>query len=263
MQSRVLIVTGASSGIGWAVARQAARQGWRVIVAARRGARLAELVRRIEADGGQALAVPLDLAEPTGPERLIAATLAAYGRLDALVNNAGLPLAQPFHAATVDALRQQWAVNVTAPVVLTRLALPHLVATGGTVINIGSGLARIAMPGMGNYSPSKIAFTAFTEALRWELAPHGVRVCLVEPGPIRTEFHARAGRGQVLPPALVLTPAACAGPIVRLLDHPRRRLVVPRWLTPVLAGIEWLGRLVPPVADFLATQHARRGRPLA
>jgi short-subunit dehydrogenase len=263
MDKRVVIVTGASSGIGWAVARQAARAGWRVVAVARRTERLAALVWQIESAGGAAVAVVADLGTVGAPEAVISAALGAYGRIDALVNNAGMPLAAPFAEAEAADLRRQWDVNVTAVVVLTRLALPHLEATRGVVVNIGSALTRLAVPGMGNYSPNKIAVAAFTEALRREVGPRGVRVCLVEPGAVRSEFHARAGRGQMLPRPLVLSPAQVAGPLVRLLDRPRRRLVVPGWLAPALLGIEWAGRLVPPLADWLAARYARGGRPRA
>jgi short-subunit dehydrogenase len=260
VEQRVAIVSGASSGLGRAVAWRAARQGFAVVVAARRADRLQALVRRIEAAGGTALAVPADVARLEDQRRLIEATVGAFGRIDVLVNNAGMAVPGEFHAATPEELRRQWDVNVTAVATLTRMALPYLEAHGGVVINIGSALARIPMPGIGNYSPNKIAVRGLTEALRRELAPRGVQVCLVEPGPIATEFHAHARRKQILPAALVLTPAATARPIVRLFDRPSPRIVVPAYLRPVLFGIGALGGLFPPLADLLAALHARRGR---
>ena len=260
MEGRVVIVTGASSGLGRAVAWRAARQGFIVVVAARRADRLTALARRIGATGGTALTVVADLARLEEQQQLIDAVVETFGRIDVLVNNAGMAVAGEFHEATPEDLRRQWDVNVTAVATLTRLALPYLEAHGGVVINIGSALARIPMPGMGNYSPNKIAVRGLTEALRRELAPRGVRVCLVEPGPIATEFHAHARRKQILPAALVLSPAATSRPIVRLFDRPRSRIVVPAYLRPVLFAIGALGGLFPPLADLLAAQHARRGR---
>jgi short-subunit dehydrogenase len=260
VEQRVAIVTGASSGLGRAVAWRAARRGFAVVAAARRADRLHAVARRIEAAGGTALAVPADVARLEDQRRLIEATVGAFGRIDVLVNNAGMAVPGEFHAATPEELRRQWDVNVTAVATLTRLALPYLEAHGGVVINIGSALARIPMPGIGNYSPNKIAVRGLTEALRRELAPRGVQVCLVEPGPIATEFHAHARRKQILPAALVLTPAATARPIVRLFDRPCPRIVVPAYLRPVLFGIGALGGLFPPLADLLAALHARRGR---
>ncbi|HMA36616.1 MAG TPA: SDR family NAD(P)-dependent oxidoreductase [Chloroflexia bacterium] len=260
MHGRVVIITGASSGIGWAVARRAAQQGYQVVLAARRVARLRELAHRITGAGGQALVVPTDVAVLDDQRRLIDSTIQAFGRLDVLFNNAGLPLPGLFHESSPEELRRQWDVNVTAVATLTRLALPYLESQHGSVVNVGSALTRIAMPGIGNYSPNKIAVTALSDALRRELAPYGVAVCLVEPGPVATEFHAKARRRQILPALFVLTPAAVARPIVRLFDHPRRRIVIPAYLAPILAGLELAGRLIPPLADRLAATHARRGQ---
>ncbi len=260
MGERVAIITGAASGIGWAVARRAARRGFRVVLAARRADRLNMLAARIAQDGGQALPVPTDVADLAAQERLVEATLRAYGRIDVLFNNAGLPLPGPFREVSAAELRQQWDVNVTAVATLTRLALPALEQQGGVVVNVGSALTRIAMPGIGNYSPNKIAVTALSAALRRELVPHGVQVCLVEPGPVRTEFHAQARRRQILPARFILSPAALAVPIVRLFEHPRARIIVPGYLGPVLLVMEAAGRLLPGLADFLAAQHGRRGQ---
>lgn len=257
-EKKVAIITGASSGMGWAVARRAARQGWRVVVAARRAERLTDLVGRIQAAGGQALAVPADLSDPADQARLIAATIAAYGRLDVLLNNAGLPLEHDFADSDPADLRRQWDVNVTALVMLTRLALPHLEATGGIVINIGSVIGRVAVPGWGNYSATKVAVAGLTDALRRELAPRGVRVCLVEPGPIATEFYQRSGGPDNLVPSFSVPAPVAAQAIVRLFTHPQRRITIPAWLNPLLTLIELLMRLVPPLADAILIARQRQ-----
>jgi len=257
-EKKVAIITGASSGIGWAVARRAARQGWRVVVAARRAARLTDLVRRIQADGGQALAVTADLSDPTDQARLLAAAIAAYGRLDVLVNNAGLPLERDFADSDPTDLRRQWDVNVTALVTLTRLALPHLEATGGVVINIGSVVGRVAVPGWGNYSATKVAVAGLTDALRRELALRGVRVCLVEPGPIATEFYQRSGGSNNPAPRFAVPAPVAAQAIVRLFTHPQRRITIPAWISPWLTLVEWLARLAPPLADAILMARQRQ-----
>ncbi len=257
-EKKVAIITGASSGMGWAVAQRAARQGWRVVVAARRADRLAELVRRIQAGGGQALAVAADLADPADQARLIAATVAAYGRLDVLVNNAGLPLERDFADSDPAALRRQWDVNVTALVTLTRLALPHLEATHGTVINIGSVIGRFAIPGWGNYSPTKVAVAGLTDALRRELVPRGVHVCLVEPGPIATEFYQRSGGADNSSPPMSVPAPVAAKAIVQLFTQPQRRITIPGWLNPLLTLAEWLARLAPPLTDAVLTARRRQ-----
>ncbi|MDQ2807589.1 MAG: SDR family NAD(P)-dependent oxidoreductase, partial [Chloroflexota bacterium] len=208
--------------------------------------------------GGQALAVPADLSDPADQARLIAATMAAYGRLDVLVNNAGLPLEHDFADSDPADLRRQWDVNVTALVTLTRLALPHLEATGGMVINIGSMIGRVAVPGWGNYSPTKVAVAGLTDALRRELAPRGVYVCLVEPGPIATEFYQRSGGPANPTPRLSVPAPVAAQAIVRLFTHPQRRITIPAWLNPLITLVEWLARLAPPLTDAILMARQRQ-----
>ncbi len=258
VEDRVVIVTGASSGIGWAVARRAAHKGFRVVLAARRAERLEALAARIAADGGQAHVVPADLVDLAAQRHLVDEAIRVYGRIDILVNNAGLPLPVPYAEATPEDLRRQWEVNVVALVTLTRLALPHLEASRGGVINIGSMISRFPVPGMGTYSATKIAVAGLTTALRRELTGRGVRVSLVEPGPIATEFSTRAGGRSMAPGGgpLRISAAQAAVPIVRLFDHPRARIVVPGNLGPVLWLAEQLMRLLGPLVDWF---YARQG----
>jgi short-subunit dehydrogenase len=265
MEQRVVIVTGASSGIGWAVARWAAAKEFRVVLAARREDRLRDLAARIEEDGGTALVVPVDIAKPEDQRRLIDETVRAFGRIDVLVNNAGLPLPTPFSESSPEELRRQWDVNVTTLATLTRRALPYLEQHRhelhpGTVVNVGSSISRFAVPGMGNYSPTKIAVAGLSEALRRELEPRGVHVCLVEPGPVATEFGARAGDKGVVPSRLVVPAAKAARAIVRLFDHPQRRIVIPARLGPVLTLAGGLAGAFPHLVDAVVRRALRQGR---
>lgn len=262
---KVVIVTGASSGIGWAVARRAARKGYRVVLNARREERLRDLAHRIEVGGGQALVVVGDMTRLADQERLVQETLRAFGNhIDVLVNNAGFPLPTLFSETPPEELRRQWDVNVTALATLTRLALPYLKESRGTVVNIGSSISRFAVPGMGNYAPTKIAVAGLTDALRRELAPQGINVCLVEPGPINTEFgeHSGGNFNSGIASRLSISAKAAAVPIVRLFEHPHRRIVVPGWLGPLLTALGGLMRVATPLADavfFVAARRMRRG----
>lgn len=233
MDRRVAIVTGASSGIGAEVAREAAGRGYAVVLAARRGDRIEALAAEIVGSGGVALAVIADLSVLEDQRRLVDEVIRTLGRIDILVNNAAKPLPELFQAATPEDLWEQWSVNVAAAATMTRLALPELRRSRGTVINIGSSIGRFAVPTWGNYAPTKIAIAGLNDALRRELRPLGVRVCLVEPGPIATEFWQRAGN-----PAgnnLAVPAATAARRIVELFEHPRRRIVIPGWLAPLLS----------------------------
>jgi short-subunit dehydrogenase len=265
--NKVALVTGASSGIGAALAVEAAREGYcRLALTARRTDRLEEVARRVRELGGEPLVVPADLADPGAPERIIAAVLDRFGGLDVLVNNAGLGLFEPYSTAPPGDVRRQVEVNLVAPLVLTRLALPHLLERQGTVINIGSAITYFPNPGLGAYGATKAGLAYWNDALRRELRHRGLRVCLVEPGPVATEFFdAAPGRGPGgydpffdRPPAFLHADAArFARRVVRLIEHPRRRLSAPRrTVWPYrLAGA--LARLAPGLGDALITSMIR------
>ena len=257
MEKKVVIVTGASSGIGLAVARLAARRGYRVVLNARREHRLYELANKIKANGGEALVVAGDIARLETQRRVVSATVDRWGRIDVLVNNAGLPLPASYSKSDPEELQRQWDVNVTTLSTLTRLALPYLEASRGTVINIGSSISRFPVPGMGNYAPTKIAVAALTSTMRLELARKGVNVCLVEPGPIATEFSERAGGGMSNSGGFSVPAGKAAVPIVNLFEHPRRRVVIPGWLAPVLLVAGFLTRLFTPPLDAILLARSR------
>jgi NAD(P)-dependent dehydrogenase (short-subunit alcohol dehydrogenase family) len=191
---------------------------------------------------------------------LVQETLRAFGRIDVLVNNAGKPVQGGFEHATPEALQDQWHVNVTSVATLTRLALPELQRRQGIIVNVGSTISRFGVPGWGNYAPTKIAIAGLSDALRRELAPFGVRVCLVEPGPIETEFGLHAGW-----PVNAGFPASMvARAIVRLFERPRRRVVVPGPLAPLLSLGGALFALLPALVDAVYLLRGRlrsRGRP--
>lgn len=259
-EKKVAVITGASSGIGWAVALRASRKGYKVVLNARREDRLHDLASKIKAGGGDVLVVVGDISRLEDQKRLVAETVSTFGRLDVLVNNAGLPLPTLFSESPPEELRRQWDVNVTALSTLTRIALPYLRESGGTVINIGSSISRFAVPSMGNYAPTKIAVAGLNDALRRELAPQGVKVCLVEPGPINTEFGEHSGSGfnnsAVL--SISISAADAAVPIVRLFTHPRRRTVIPAWLGPILTLLGGLTRIATPLVDVAFSSVAGR-----
>ena len=183
-----MLLTGASAGIGAALARELARRGHRRARTARRADRLERLAEELRAGGAEVAAFPVDLAEADALGELVAGVVARFGGLEVLINNAGFGLPQLFGRSDVDDLRRQVAVNLTAPIVLTRHALPHLLVARGTVINVGSAITAVANPIYGVYGTTKAALAYWNDALRRELRHRGVQVCLVEPGPVDTEF---------------------------------------------------------------------------
>ena len=269
MTAKVMLITGATSGIGAAVAREAAHHGYRLAITGRRADRLDALAADLP--GVETLALPGDLADPSTPARLIDGVIARYGRLDVLVNNAGFGLPRLFGQTDPARLREQVEVNFTAPIVLARLALPHLIAGKGTIINVGSSITSVANPIFGAYGATKAGLAWWNDALRREVKHLGVKVCLVEPGPVATEFFDAVNRRADVPRPLGTGPPPdriynalrdrppalftarvddVARRIVRLVDHPRRRLSVLRrmvWPFRLVGGLfqvwPWLGDL--------------------
>jgi len=198
LSNRVVAVTGASSGIGEAVALACARAGAAVGLAARRADRIELLRQRIVQDGGQAIAVPTDVSEEIQARAFVERTHAELGRLDVLVNNAGVMLLGPIENAPTEEWRRMIDANVYGVLYCTHAALPLMHAQGsGHIVNVSSVAGRVARAGSGVYNLTKFGVGAFSESLRQEAVGLGVRVTLVEPGAVATEL-AGHNRPQVL-----------------------------------------------------------------
>lgn len=183
--NRVVLVTGGSTGIGAAAARLLAEAGAKVLITGRHEATLRESARQHAAISY----LVADVASPVDAERTIAEVRAKHGRLDVLVNNAGIAEVVPLAQATVEHARRIFDINVLGLVELTRAALPLLEASKGTIVNIASTVADQPFPGMSVYSASKAAVVALTKSWAQELAPLGIRVNAVSPGPIETPIY--------------------------------------------------------------------------
>jgi len=191
----VALVTGASSGIGEATAVQLAAEGAAVAVVARRKDRLDDLAARIEAAGGRALVLEADVTDGEQARAVVAQTVEGLGRLDTLVNNAGVMLLGPMESAPVEEWQRMVELNVMGLMFCTHAALPHLLAAAedsprrvADVVSISSVAGRIARAGSGVYNATKFGVGAFSEGLRQEVTKRHVRVSLVEPGAVATEL---------------------------------------------------------------------------
>ena len=183
---KTVLITGCSSGFGFAAAKRFAAAGWSVLATLRGPADRPEAAALAAIPGVTVLS--LDVTDPA--QRAVVA-VAVAGGLDCLINNAGYGLYGPLEALDDDQIRRQIATNLEAPILLTRDLLPALRCSRGRVINISSVLGFIGTPFMTIYTASKHGVSGFSEALRLELAPHGVQVCAVEPGRHDTGFNAR------------------------------------------------------------------------
>jgi short-subunit dehydrogenase len=189
LDGQVAIVTGASAGIGEASARWLAREGARVVMAARRLDRLDQVKREIEAAGGIGMSVAADITSDDDRKRLVRETVEKFGRIDALVNNAGYGQRGPIETVPVENIRQNFETNLFSLIALTQLVIPVMREQGsGRIINISSVAGRIARPLSSVYDATKHALEAISDGLREELAPFGIEVVIIEPGFIITEF---------------------------------------------------------------------------
>jgi len=189
LTGQVVAVTGASSGIGETTALACARAGAAVSLAARRTDRIDELASRIEQEGGRALAVQTDVGEEAQANEFIHRTHAELGRLDVLVNNAGVMLLGPIENAPTEEWRRMIHANVFGVLYCTHAALPVMRAQeSGHIVNVSSVAGRFARQGSGVYNLTKWGVGAFSESLRQECVDLGLKVTLIEPGAVATEL---------------------------------------------------------------------------
>jgi NAD(P)-dependent dehydrogenase (short-subunit alcohol dehydrogenase family) len=190
LSDQVFVITGASSGIGLATAQAAARRGARVVLASRDEVDIQKAAEEIRANGGEAIPVVADVGDPLQMESLADQAVAAFGRIDTWVNNAGVSIYGQLEEVPLDDAHQLFRTNYWGVVHGSMAALPHLKKNGGTLINIGSELSETTIPLQGHYAASKHAVKAFTDTLRMELhhdkAP--VTVTLIQPAAIDTPY---------------------------------------------------------------------------
>jgi NADP-dependent 3-hydroxy acid dehydrogenase YdfG len=189
LSGQAIAITGASSGIGEATALACAQVGAAVALAARRADRIQALAERIESDGGRAIAVPTDVGDEDQARAFVQRAHAELGRLDVLVNNAGVMLLGPIENAPTEEWRRMIHANVFGVLYCTHAALPLMHEQGsGHIVNVSSVAGRFARAGSGVYNLTKFGVGAFSESLRQEGVEKGVRVTLIEPGAVATEL---------------------------------------------------------------------------
>lgn len=251
IKGKVVIVTGASSGIGEAAAREFGREGAKVVLAARRVDKLEALAKEIEALGSQTLVVQADLSKLEDIHKMVNNTLQTYGRIDVLVNNAGFGrLDWLENLDPVEDIQAQINVNVMGVIQTTRQVLPVMIQQrSGSIINMCSMAGLVGTPTYTIYAASKHAVHGFSEALRREVKPWGIDVSLIYPGGVVTEFSQHAGikrkTNATTPKFMLLTAEQVGKAVVKLVRRPRRMWIIP-WLWSVTV---FLNRFLPDVVD--------------
>lgn len=262
IDGKVVIVTGASSGIGESTAREFAQAGAITVLAARRAERLERLQQEIEEMGGRALAVPTDLTVLDQITNLVQTVLSAFGRIDILANIAGWAFYDWLEELSAEELRRTYEVNVIGLAELTRQVIPTMMAQrSGFILNMSSYVSRISVPPLTVYASTKYAVEGLTDGLRRALLPWGITVIRIHPSSVSgTEFNKnvmREGAVEYQPvPIGRISRERLARHIVGLIEKPLRALFISRvYEVPVL-----LNKLFPEIVDWVSATWVRRKR---
>ncbi len=255
----VVVITGASAGIGRATAMRFAREGADLVLAARSRERLERLAERLEQRFGvRALAVPCDVRDGEQVEALAEAAIASFGRIDVLVNNAGYGLYGRVEDTPAEAFRDLLETNVLGAHHAIRAILPHMRRQGtGHIVNVGSVVGKRGWPYHGAYAASKFALTGLTQALRGELAGSGVTVSLVLPASTDTAFFANAPTFSPEYVPAPLGPVQTPGQVARAIVRSARRPAPEAHLQPLMRVAHVLAEAFPGLTAWASELHYR------
>jgi short-subunit dehydrogenase len=252
----VIIVTGASSGIGEATARLFVEAGYRVVLAARRIERLQVLAENLSAQGGEVLVVSTDVGQIDDIENLVKATIDHFGRIDVLFNNAGIGRFKWLEDLHVNEIEELIRTNLMGTIYTSRAVLLHMIERkSGHIIHMVSIAGLIGSPTYSIYAASKFAVRGFSEALRREVRVYGIHVSGIYPGTVSTEFaaHTQAKRktGITTPKALRLSSQDVARAVLNLVKRPRRMLVMPWYMRLAV----WINSAFPWFVDWIVEKR--------
>ena len=258
-EDKVVLVTGASQGIGRGVALAFAREGARLVLAARSADRLMQVQNEIHDLGAEAISVPTDVTSPAEVETLVETVMNQFGRIDVLVNNAGIGRVGAVDSPTFEGdVHQTLQASLFGTIHLTRRVLPILrQQRGGAIVNMSSVMGRKAFARFGSYAIVMHAVSAFSDALRQELVGSNVRVSVIHPALTATDLLREADEAQMPPPFRHMTPISpesVGRSVVAAVRHGRRRVVLPRTANMLLLGEAFS----PRIGDLIASGLTRR-----
>lgn len=251
---KTILITGASSGIGRAAALALAREGALLALAARRVALLENLAREIQGRYGQSpLVLPTDVSRPSDIASMVKKAYDHFGRLDVLINNAGVLFMEPFLTMPAEAMEKIMGTNFWSIVHAVRAAAPYMTRQGGGhIVNVGSGVSRRGLPYMAAYTATKFALAGLTESLRVELGPQNIRFTTVYPGGVDTEMPNNLDRSK-LPVGYRdhsrsrISAERAARAVVKAVRKQPLEVYVPWWVRQTA----WISVFFPRLADFL------------
>jgi NADP-dependent 3-hydroxy acid dehydrogenase YdfG len=261
LTGKVVLITGASSGFGEDAARLFAKEGCRIVLAARRLDRLQNLAESVQLHGGEALAIPVDITNRAEVEVMVQSTVDLYGQIDILFNNAGIGRVDWFENHTPDRdIDLLIRVNLIGLMQVTRSVLPHMIEHhSGHIINMCSIAGLISPPLIASYSASKFGVRAFTDALRREVTPLGIKVSGIYPGPASTEFGQHTGKNPAYQSVkkyfnVHMPSEYVARRILDVAKRPRRSLVFPWWYRIITT----FDTVFPVVVDWIVYFFSKR-----
>lgn len=261
MNNQVVIITGGSSGIGYALAEVFGRNGARVVITGRNATDLQAATERLTRQGITVMGLAGDVSRAADIEQMVKDTVAAWGTIHILINNAGISMRALFQDVELTVIQKVMDINFFGAVYATKACLPHILKNKGTIVGISSIAGYRGLPGRTGYSASKFALNGFLEALRTELLPTGVHVLTAAPGftasDIRKRALTREGEPQGDSPRAeenMMTAEECAAHIYRAVVNRRRTLVLTRQGKLAV----WLNKWWPSLADRLTYRVMER-----
>ncbi len=272
-RGKAVIITGASSGIGKALALQLAGAGASVALAARNAERLQALAEECRAHGGKGEVIPTDVADEAQCRAFVSRAKEAFGRIDMLINNAGMSVVAKLEEMTdLRLFHYVMDVNFFGALSCCYYALPHLLETKGRIVNVSSLGGLLTLPYNSSYCASKFALQGFSDSLRMELAPSGVSVTVISPYWVVTEFHEhyldkdgkpKGPSGRAIYTEKMMTAGKCARIILRaalerkreVLMGPGRLGILLRWIAPALVDRITIDAFLRPAVERISDQH--------
>jgi short-subunit dehydrogenase len=254
-ENQVVLITGASSGIGRSLALDFAKSGAVVIGCGRSQERLDETLNEIRPLNRSATMIPCDVGNREQAESMVAKVLADFGRVDILINNAGIGMRKPFAETPIETVEEIMRTNYLGMIYCTHALLPAMISRrSGHIVNISSIAGIAGFLNIAAYCASKFAMNGFSESLYYELKPHGIHVSVICPGPVRTEFNRRfTGEPPQSPPWLIVEPEFISRAVLKAIEAKRFQLVPPWYL----ALLCWIKQLLP--GPFRALAHRAYG----